>query len=154
MAKARVFHLNKGLVSLGLFLAMCWMSTQVYADIAPVKIDNARLRLLAGGLPLAGYFTLTNTGDRDVRLVGAYGPAFRRIMLHQSKSVNGMEKMVMVKAITVKPGEKVVFAPGGYHLMMWRLEPLKVDQTTPVTLKFADGKTKTAAFRIGGPATE
>lgn len=142
-------------VWLGIFLLLSWLSTAAQAaGVVSVKIDNARIRWLPGNLPLAGYFNLTNTGKDTLKLVGANGPAFRRIMLHRSVTENGTEKMVMVKSVTIKPGDTVTFAPGGYHLMMWRLEPLKPDQTTPLTLKFADGSTKTATFHIHGPATE
>jgi len=154
MAKARAFHLNQGPVTVALFVAMFLASSLAVAGEAAVKVDNARIRWLAGSLPLAGYFTLTNTGTATIKLVGADGPAFRRIKLHRSITQNGTEKMVMVKSVAVEPGKTVRFAPGGYHLMMWRLEPVKPGQTTPVTLRFADGATQIVTFHVHGPATE
>lgn len=154
MVFANRLNLKTRLIWLATCLVLSWLPAAAQAGVASVKIDNARIRWLAGGLPLAGYFTLTNTGKDTVKLVGADGPAFRRIRLHHSMSENGMEKMVTVKAVSIKPGGTIKFAPGSYHLMMWRLEPLRPDQTTPVTLKFADGSTKTATFHVHGPATE
>ncbi len=154
MVKARALQIDRLLVSTALCVTMLLASSAALAGEAAVKVDNARIRWLAGSLPLAGYFTLTNKGPQTVKLIGANGPAFRRIMLHRSITENGSEKMVMVKSVAVKPGQQVRFAPGGYHLMMWRLEPVKPGETTPVTLKFANGDTKNVTFHVHGPATE
>lgn len=118
-------------------------------------VDNARIRLLPGNLPLAGYFTLRNTGQHNLRLVGASSPDFGHVMMHRSIERNGMSKMVMVPHIDVAPGKSVRFAPGGYHLMMMhRKHQLKVGDRVPVVLKFADQNTMTVDFTVHPAGTK
>jgi copper(I)-binding protein len=144
--------------SAGIALALLLAVGAVQADqtSAPeVSVNNARLRLLPGDLPLAGYCELTNQGSSTEQLVGASSPAFASVMLHRSVRVQGMERMEHVDAVELAPGDTVRFAPGGLHLMlMSRTHALQVGDNVPVTLEFADGRQLTASFRVGGPATE
>jgi copper(I)-binding protein len=118
---------------------------------APVAVSGGWIRLLPGELPLAGYFTLHNNSKRPVRLIGASSPVFKRIELHRSMSTHGMEKMMGVEQVTVAPGKTVRFAPGGYHLMMWRGRSLEVGERVPVTLQLAGGRHVRAVFTVKGP---
>ena len=118
-----------------------------------IKIEHPRIRWMPGDLPVAGYLSITNRGNETIKLVGATGPGFRRIELHKSMGSGGMEQMKSMSEIVIKAGQTLHFKPGGYHLMMWRLQPLKPDQTTPVVLKFSNGATKNVTFFVGGPAT-
>jgi len=71
-------------------------------------------------------------------------------MLHQTKDVNGIEKMLPVKALKVAPHGTLKFQPGSYHIMCMKPQ-MKIGDKAPVTLKFADGKTVTAKFAVTGP---
>jgi len=74
------------------------------------------------------------------------------VMLHQTKSENGVDRMMMVKGVKVPAHGSLSFAPGGYHLMC--MEPrnsMAIGASVPVILKFADGKTITATFPVKGP---
>ncbi len=74
------------------------------------------------------------------------------VMLHETKHTNGVEQMLMVKSVKVPAHGSFSFAPGGYHLMcMHPQNSMKIGANVPVTLKFADGKTLTAAFPVKGP---
>ncbi len=113
------------------------------------ELSGARIRLLPGDLPLAGYFHLTNTSDRPLVLEGAASPAFGKVMIHKSIEKNGTAKMVHVDHIEVAPSGSVDFAPGGYHLMMMkRKKALKVGDTVPVTLRFEHGIEVQDAFKV------
>ncbi len=118
-----------------------------------LTVSHAWIRLLPSGLdlPAAGYFDLANAASKPAQLVAAATPGFKQAMLHQSISVNGVEKMVHVPAVTVPAHGTLRFAPGGYHIMlMHRSRPLAVGATLPITLKFKDGTTVTASFRVRG----
>jgi periplasmic copper chaperone A len=118
---------------------------------APVTITHARIRLLPGDLPLAGYFDLTNGTDRPLVLTGASSPAFQMVHMHHSMESGGMSTMAPAERIEVKPGATVQFAPGGYHLMlMHRLKPLQVGQEVPLRLEFASGDSVQAMFVVEG----
>jgi periplasmic copper chaperone A len=122
---------------------------------APVEVTHARIRLLPGDLPLAGYFDAANHGPRAVALTGASSPAFRMIHVHRSLETGGTSMMKAVSAVDINPGETVQFAPGGYHLMlMERTRPLRVGDEVPIHLKFADGATLDVNFIVNGAATE
>lgn len=74
------------------------------------------------------------------------------VMLHQTKEVHGVEKMVPVKSLPVPAHGTLSFAPGGYHLMCMQPQAsMAIGKSVPVTLKFADGSSITAQFPVQGP---
>jgi periplasmic copper chaperone A len=121
-----------------LLLALLLLSEQVPA--APPLAEQAWIRLLPGELPLAGYLVLQNPGDRALTLTGAHSPVFGQIELHESRSESGVARMRRLERVAIPPGGRLVFAPGGYHLMMFeRMRPLQAGDQVPVTLDFDDG---------------
>jgi len=133
-------------------LALLGLLSWSVARAAPpqVSIGDARIRLLPGDLPLAGYFTLTNTGDAPVTLTGADSPAFAGVHLHRSVQANGVQSMTMVPGLTVAPHQSLRFEPGGYHLMlMGRRQTLTVGDRVPVALRFETGDALEVEFSVG-----
>ena len=66
-------------------------------------------------------------------------------MTMTSSSVMSMNPL---PAVTLRPGEKVSFAPGGNHLMLFDLDPaLKSGGKVPLTFHLASGGTVTATAR-------
>jgi len=123
------------------------------AQAAPkgLSIEQPWIRLIIKARPAAGYFTLRNDGDKPVQLTGASSSACGMVMLHQSKQVNGVEKMVHVGNVTVKPHGTLKFEPGGYHLMCMKPQSaMSIGKSVPMTLQFADGETLTAQFPVKG----
>jgi copper(I)-binding protein len=109
------------------------------------------MRFILPSRPAAGYFTLRNDTDTAFTLTGAASPDCGTLMLHRTMQQSGQDRMVMAKAVPVPPHGKVVFAPGGYHLMcMSPAAALRPGRTVPVTLSFADGSTVTARFAVRG----
>ena len=130
-------------------------SSGTAAKAVDVAVRHARLRWLPGDLPLAGYFELTNTGQRSLRLVGAASPAFTRVTLHRSAQADGTQHMEHVSGVDVAPGKTLRFAPGGYHLMlMKRRRRLAVGDRVPVRLRFADGREANVDFTVRGAGTQ
>ena len=115
-----------------------------------VTIEQPWIRLIIKARPAAGYFTLHNNGDKAVTLTGASSSACGMAMLHQSKEVNGVEKMLPVKSVTVKPHGTLKFEPGSYHVMCMKPK-MSLGQSVPMTLKFSGGDTLTAQFPVKGP---
>jgi copper(I)-binding protein len=134
-------------------LALC--STTVLAGMTTVKVSNARIRLLPGDLPLAGYCDVHNTGSKTVTLTGASSPAFGGVMMHLSMHENGEATMKMVDKIDIAAGKTLRFAPGGYHLMLMnRKHSMKVGDAVPITLHFSNGLDLKREFRVGGANTQ
>ena len=118
-----------------------------------VSIEKPWMRFIIKARPAAGYFTLKNDGDSTVELTGASSPACGMVMLHQTKSKGGVDKMMMVSSVKVPAHGSLSFAPGGYHLMCMKPNAsMKLGASVPVVLKFADGKTITASFPVKGPS--
>ncbi|MEJ2373964.1 MAG: copper chaperone PCu(A)C [Pseudolabrys sp.] len=126
------------------------LSAPAFAAPKGVTVEKPWIRLIIKARPAAGYFTLRNGGDKPVTLVGAQAKACGMTMLHQSKQVNGVAKMVHIKSVTVKPHGTLKFEPGSYHIMCMKPQMARGD-SVPVTLKFADGDTLTAQFPVKGP---
>ncbi len=120
------------------------------AHAAGVTIEKPWMRFIIKARPAAGYFTLHNGADKAVSLTGASSSACGMTMLHQTKEENGVAKMMPVKSVAVPAGGKLTFQPGGYHIMCMKPK-MKIGDSVPVTLKFADGKTLTAQFTVTGP---
>jgi copper(I)-binding protein len=122
-----------------------------YPGPAPVTVSQARIRWLPGDLPMAGYFRITSHATSPLYLVGATSPAFAELMLHRSIEEAGTSRMEHVDRVALNPAQTVEFAPGGYHLMlMQRKQDVHAGQEVPVTLRFSDGETLTARFKVVG----
>lgn len=116
--------------------ALWWVADM--APAAPVEIDNPRIRLVPGGAPMAGYFTIANHTDAPIRLVSVESEAFGHIMIHRTVVSDGGARMAhQDKGVLVGAGETVVFEPQGLHLMMMRArEQLEVGDAVDVVLGF------------------
>jgi periplasmic copper chaperone A len=125
--------------------------TAAHATEDGLVISNPWVRMVIASRPAAGYFTLSNKTAKAETLVGASSPACKSLMLHHSVNQNGVEKMLMVKSITVPAGGQIKFAPGGYHLMcMSPSKDVTSGHSMPITLRFKDGTTAAASFPIRG----
>lgn len=119
---------------------------------SPVTVSGAWIRLLPGNAPLGGYVTLHNHADQPITVVGAKSPAFKHIQMHHSMTMDGMDSMQPVDSVTIPADGQFKFAPGGYHLMMYRGDTsLHIGESVPVTLEFADGGQLKIAFTVKGP---
>jgi copper(I)-binding protein len=137
-------------VLLAALLCAVW-ATGAWAASPTAQVRDARIRLLPGDLPLAGYFELTNGGSRTLTLTGASSPAFRRVMMHHSVHENGQDRMLPVAKMKIAPGKTIRFAPGGYHLMlMHRSRALQVGDSVPIRLHFSSGHDLEVKFKVGG----
>ena len=129
----------------------CWRPCSAQAA-GGVSIDKPWMRFIIQATPAAGYFTLKNDGDSAVELTGASSSGCGMVMLHETRQVNGVEQMLMVKSVKVPAHGTFSFEPGGYHLMcMQPQRSMKIGASVPVTLNFADGKSLTAQFPVKGP---
>ena len=116
-----------------------------------LTLTDAWIRTIVPSRPAAGYFTLRNDGDQARTLTGASSPACGSLMLHQSRTENGVDKMVMVESVKVPAHGSLRFAPQGYHLMCTSPSPdLNPGQSVPVTLQFEDGATLSGQFAVHG----
>lgn len=141
-------HATLPIAAIALVLAA---ATPGHAADDGLTLSDGWMRIIVPSRPAAGYFTLRNDADRARVLSGASSPACGSIMLHQSKTEDGVEKMTMVKDAAVPAHGSLKFAPHGYHLMCMSPSPeLKPGQQVPVTLQFEDGATLAGEFTVHG----
>lgn len=110
-------------------------------DQSPLALSEAWVRALPPGQPnTAAYVTVTNNGSDTVTLMGGTADIAETVEIHTTREVDGMQRMEQLTAVEVAPGESVVFAPGGMHLMLLGLErmPAPSEQVT-LCLSLAGG---------------
>lgn len=122
-----------------------------------IALSDARVQLPAvPGRPAAAYFTLSVPGNASGTLVAVSAEHFARSELHHSSMANGAMAMELVDNLPLKPGQPVVFAPGGYHVMLFDGDgTLKPGATTRLTARLSDGKTVSTMAKVsaaGGDA--
>lgn len=89
----------------------------------------------------AAYFTLCNGGAAPATLAGIATGFAGKVELHEStRDAAGVVSMGPIGAVTLEPGERVVFEPGGKHAMLFDLaDDIDADDQGVLTLQFADG---------------
>ena len=125
-----------------LVLATCVVGTAQAEDvmIGSLKLTAAWARATPKGATVGGgYFTITNTGNAEDRLVGGTSDVSNRFEIHEMSMEKGVMKMrEMTSGIEIKPGQTVRFEPSGYHIMFVGLkQPLKEGDHIKATLQFA-----------------
>jgi len=107
--------------------------------VGDLEITAAFTRATLPNAPVAGgYFTVTNSGTADDRLVSAASPAAGAVELHEMSMQGDVMKMTpFPDGIAVKAGETVTLSPSGLHLMFMQLRhPFVEGESVPVTLTF------------------
>lgn len=91
----------------------------------------------------AAFGTVTNTSDKEVRLVSATTPAAGRVELHEVVSAGGAMTMRPKEGGFVIPaGAETQLQPGGDHIMLMDLTaPLVPGSDVQITATFEDGST-------------
>jgi hypothetical protein len=117
-----------------------------------LKISAAWARATPKGAPVGGgYMTIANTGTTPDRLIGGSSDASKRFEIHEMSMDNGVMKMRPVKALEIKPGQSVVFNPGGYHVMFVGLnKQLAQGEHIKATLDFEKAGRVDVDFTVEG----
>ena len=86
---------------------------------------------------------LNNTGSQADALVSVSSPVAKKAEIHNHINDKGVMRMRQVAKIDVPAGKSVTLQPGGFHVMLMGLkQPLKLNDTFPVTLKYQSGRTQ------------
>ncbi|WP_309092713.1 copper chaperone PCu(A)C [Phenylobacterium sp.] len=118
------------------------------AAAAP-QVSGAWSRPAAAGTTGAGFLTLANPGRTADALVAVETPLARKVEIHRSTMRGGVSSMQKLERVDLPPGGRVVFAPGGHHLMLLGLkQPLKTGDRAPATLVFASGARVKTTFEV------
>jgi copper(I)-binding protein len=114
-----------------------------------LEIDGGWIRAAPpGAMMTAGYARLRNTGDRLLRVDGAFGAGFAGAELHRTVVEDGISRMVHGEALELAPGATAALAPGSWHLMLMRpARPLQAGDRIPLALKCGRDATE-ATFTV------
>jgi copper(I)-binding protein len=104
----------------------------------------------------AAYLVVRNTTGDTAVLVGAATPAARAASLHESMTrgadAAAMIHMAPLPRAAVPPGDSLVFAPGGPHLMLEGLvRALAPGDRVPLVLRLASGDSVRATAEVRAP---
>ena len=124
-----------------LFSLLCTVVISLPAFAGEITVNNA---WIAEAPPVsrvhAGYFTLHNGGSKPVTLKTVSSEMYGNIEMHLSIEKDGVSSMQWLQQIEIPAGEDVAFAPGGYHLMLFRpVKRLKQGDEVKLHFGFADG---------------
>ncbi len=117
---------------------------------ADVSVSNAWVRETPPGVAMtAGYMVLQNKTSRSQALVAASSSAFETVTIHRTIAKEGMTGMEHAQQIELLPNARLLFAPGGYHLML--LNPkrtLRAGNRVNIYLKFRGGLVLPVVYEV------
>ncbi|WP_447555812.1 copper chaperone PCu(A)C [Vreelandella sp. EE22] len=123
------------------------------AQASDINVSNARLSLVPGNTPGAGYFDIANESETAITLLGADSDAFEAVEMHESTEHEGMAHMHAIAGVEIAAGESFSFVPRGHHLMfMGRVDALEEGDEIEVTLEFESERVP-VVFEVVSPAS-
>lgn len=127
------------ILALAAFAALVGAGTASAHDyqLRMLHIDHPFARATPGGARNGGvYLSVENRGDQVDRLIGVSTPV-AHAELHRMTMDGGVMRMRAVDGVEVKPGDRLMLQPGGYHVMLLDLKrPLQAGDSFPLTLAF------------------
>ncbi len=129
------------LTQFSLLLSAALLSVQALAhdfNAGNIHIDHPWSRALPPVAPTgAAYLTLENQGQQSDTLLSARTPIAGHVELHEHIHQDSLMKMQQIDSVTIAPGQRVEFTPGGNHIMLFELkQPLTDGDKYPMTLIF------------------
>lgn len=107
-------------------------------QLQALHIDHPFARATPPGARSGGVFlSVENDGTRTDRLLRVSTPIAGTAEIHQMVVDGGVMRMRAIAGLDVKPGDRLVLQPGGYHVMLTDLKrPLQAGDSFPLTLAF------------------
>ena len=140
--------------------ALSLIATAASADPHQVKagnlvIEGRAVRASIGHNPnTAAYMTIANRGDAPDRLMSAACACADKVEVHVMQEMKGMMMMDDAGPVEIPAHGKVVFRPGGRHLMLTGLkESLADGGQQEITLVFEHAGPVTVGFNIRAKIT-
>jgi hypothetical protein len=97
-----------------------------------------------------GFLSISNSGNREDRLLSGTTPVAAEVQLHTMTVDGGVMRMRQVTdGIAIPAKGSVDLKPGGYHIMFMGLKrQLRQGERVPVTLRFQRAGTVTVQFAV------
>ena len=124
-----------------LILLLVLISFNCFAQETFPNIASHWLRAAPpNAMMLAAYGELSNETGEDKILIGAFSPDFNMAEIHKTIVTDGVARMVHQEQLTIKPGAKLLFKPGGLHIMLMHpTAKIKVGEEVKICLIYQQG---------------
>ncbi len=126
-----------------IFVALLGAYCSAFANKdADIELSEAWIREAPPvAISMAGYFNLKNGSDSTITVIGFSSPSFEKVELHRTELDGDIAKMVRQDRVEVSPGDVLLLAPGGYHLMLMKpVKPLKREDTVRIQILLDQGR--------------
>jgi len=143
-----------------ILLACLLASTSAIAAAAPPAADDCRpqvrdawVRLGPAGMPMmAGFGRIENACATPVTITGASSVAFGSVELHETRLIDGVNRMRHLSELRIAPGDSAVFKPGGMHLMLMQPHAqLEAGSRVAVSFELSGGGELLGEFEVRKP---
>jgi copper(I)-binding protein len=120
------------------------------SEEAGISVRDAWIRQTPPGMTMmAGYMELRNNTSRSHVLVAASSPGFASVIIHRTLVKDSIARMVHASQIELTPNASLIFAPGGYHLMLMNPKrTLRAGDPVVINLEFRGGLVLPVAFEV------
>lgn len=142
-----------------LFAALLLPLSACARDACTPQVKDGWVRLMPGGMHAshggvqAGFGRISNPCSMPVTIVSASSPAYGSVELHESKVIDGVNRMREVPELRIAPDSAAVLQPGGLHLMLMQPKAtLKPGSRIAVVFKLKDGGELIGEFEARKPA--
>lgn len=134
-----------------LFALGCILAAPVVARSKAVcapQIQQGWIRLLPGGMPMhAGFGRIDNACAQPVTIVEVKSVSYGDVELHESRNVEGVNRMRQLKELRIAPKGAAVLKPGGMHLMLMNpVKPVKPGTRIAIVFTLSDGREMLGEF--------
>ena len=101
---------------------------------------------------MAGFGRIENACTAPVTITAASSPAFASAELHETRIVDGVNRMRAVPELRIAPDGVAVLKPGGMHLMLMQPHaPLKAGSRVVVSFALSNGEQLLGEFEVRKP---
>ena len=137
-------------VFVGLILALTLIVIPAASEEAGVSVRDAWVRESPPGMAMmAGYMELRNNTSQPQVLVAASSSDFEAVMIHRTIVKDGMAGMEHTPQIELTPNARLIFAPGGHHLMLMNPKrTLRAGDRVDINLEFRGGLRLRVSFEV------
>lgn len=117
------------------------------------QVKEGWVRMPPSKMPMmAGFGRIVNRCAMPVTILSARSPSFGSVELHETRMVDGVNRMRPVPALRIPPDGAVMLKPGGLHLMLMRPgAALKPGSRIVVEFELAGGGTLLGEFEVRKP---
>ena len=133
--------------------ALVFASSPASARDCQPQVRDGWVRLGPAGMPMmAGFGRIENPCAKPVTITGTNSPAFDSVELHETRIVDGVNRMRHLPELRIAPDGAAVLKPGGMHLMLMRPRAqLEAGSRVVVVFELSGGGELLGEFEVRKP---